>query len=290
MTDDAQGASLWKIGAPLGKLISMYHNESKWDFVAEDPAMIWQIPKGTRIPKELRLLQLDSHGTRGAFVLQPAEPMPLLALNETIRTFQIHSSYSEPTHEMTGERVVRLYDWMTAENPLINRFPEISHGWAPDESGNSYGGKYTWDANHVIYLRRTPLPVELRAIYCPLAPIQLPSLRRALYIARLAFSNRISHEGYFAPLGPPYRTPHEAGSGCEFTATMDASAPMEHQMTVGLVYEVLSWLWEYLVKNRETRDGSIDWHLYIGISGYRSSGWGYIGPVEHPLTQRLGTE
>ncbi|KAL8791060.1 MAG: hypothetical protein Q9213_000267 [Squamulea squamosa] len=144
--------------------------------------------------------------------------------------------------------------------------------------------------NHVVYLRRTPLPVELRASYCPLATTELPSLRRALYVARLAFSNRIRHEGYATPLGPPYRTPHEAGRDCVFTATMDVRAPMEHQMSVGLVNEVLTWLWEYLVKDRETRSGSIEWDMYVGISGHRRSGWGYIGPVMHPLTQRLGTE
>lgn len=49
-----------------------------------------------------------------------------------------------------GGRVMTLRDWMTAENPLINRYPEITHGCLPDKEGRSFGYEYTWETVRVV--------------------------------------------------------------------------------------------------------------------------------------------
>ncbi|KAL8748451.1 MAG: hypothetical protein Q9184_007294 [Pyrenodesmia sp. 2 TL-2023] len=49
---------------------------STWIWESEDTSMIWEIPAGTEIPEELRLLEQDSD-YEGAYVLQPKDPMPL---------------------------------------------------------------------------------------------------------------------------------------------------------------------------------------------------------------------
>lgn len=43
---DAQGASLWTLGVPLARVIAGYCHMTEWHWEEEDPAMIWQIPKG----------------------------------------------------------------------------------------------------------------------------------------------------------------------------------------------------------------------------------------------------
>ncbi|KAI4120587.1 MAG: hypothetical protein LQ338_006906, partial [Usnochroma carphineum] len=98
---------------------------------------------------DLQLIELDSQDSRGQFVLQPRKPMPLQALNETIRKFQVRGFHGR-NNQQTGNRVIRMYDWMTADNPLINRYPEIVRGFSPDETGKSYGGKYTWDTVRLV--------------------------------------------------------------------------------------------------------------------------------------------
>lgn len=75
--------------------------------------------------------------------------MTTTALNETIRKFQVYGFHGS-SREQRGSRVIRLYDWMMADNPLVNRFPEIVRGWFPDETGKSYGGKYTWDTVRLV--------------------------------------------------------------------------------------------------------------------------------------------
>ncbi|KAL8904184.1 MAG: hypothetical protein Q9207_003447 [Kuettlingeria erythrocarpa] len=53
-----------------------------------------------------------------------------------------------------GGRVVRLYDWLTADNPLAHRHPEILRGWNPDVSGVAYGELYTWETAGVVWRLR----------------------------------------------------------------------------------------------------------------------------------------
>lgn len=79
----------------------------------------------------------------------------LIVLNKTIREFQIDSvGWSEKV----GNRVIRLYDWMTADNPFMHRFPEITHGSRlPDPQCNSYGCRYSWET---VGLIRKPVCVE----------------------------------------------------------------------------------------------------------------------------------
>ncbi|KAI4193653.1 MAG: hypothetical protein LQ346_003869, partial [Caloplaca aetnensis] len=188
---NVQGASLWTPGIQLGRLIAAYYWESEWNYESEDPAMIWQIPagkppvlaprrpshlkaycqptllsaidecgQGTSIPEDLRLVEQSSSssGSRGAFALQPSKPMPfhaIIALNASIRRFQLQGSHdSRYPFYPNGGRVVRLYDWLTADNPLAHRHPEILRGWNPDVSGNAYGGMYTWETAGVVWRLR----------------------------------------------------------------------------------------------------------------------------------------
>ncbi len=40
--------------------------------------------------------------------------------------------------------MIRLQDWMTAGNPLIDRWPEIMKWYPPDKTGISYGQECSW--------------------------------------------------------------------------------------------------------------------------------------------------
>ncbi|KAL8903724.1 MAG: hypothetical protein Q9207_003742 [Kuettlingeria erythrocarpa] len=177
-----QGAALWKPGYDLARLISGYWHTTEWEFFEEDPAMIWEIPEGrlltspamplairecitqtnsgTEIPKVLQLLQHESTHLDGDYVLQPAQPMLFETLNQTIRDFQksIVTDGYNPTDfwpNLKYSRLMRLHDWMTADNPLMNRYPEITEGYIPDKEGNSYGKRYTWET---VRLVRKPVP------------------------------------------------------------------------------------------------------------------------------------
>ncbi|KAL8968474.1 MAG: hypothetical protein Q9197_004861 [Variospora fuerteventurae] len=119
----AQGASLWKPGFQLAELVASHYHSTNWFSEAEDPAMIWEIPKGTVIPEQLRLVQQDD-------------------LNKTIRLFQMLTcGYGKARNH---NQAIRLYEWLKADNPLIVRYPEILHGFFPDKKGVSYGHRYSW--------------------------------------------------------------------------------------------------------------------------------------------------
>ncbi|KAL8927693.1 MAG: hypothetical protein Q9208_002108 [Pyrenodesmia sp. 3 TL-2023] len=160
-----QGASLWKPDYTLAKVIAWYlKSESEWHYPEEDPAMIWEVPKGTRIPPGLKLLERNI-GTYSPFVLQPKEPMSFDALQTALREMQISTTSRQfsPIDASVKEgdgRVIRLHDWMTADNPLIVRYPEITRGLPPEKRGDSGGWDYSWEA---VRLVRKPVCVGYRS-------------------------------------------------------------------------------------------------------------------------------
>lgn len=66
----------------------------------------------------------------------------------------MHSYHTRENHG----KMTRLFDWMTVENPLINRYPEITCGWMPDKDGNSGGDTWEWKT---VRLVRKPVRVGL---------------------------------------------------------------------------------------------------------------------------------
>ncbi|KAL8987183.1 MAG: hypothetical protein Q9177_003589 [Variospora cf. flavescens] len=142
----AQGASLWKPGFQLAELVAAHYHSTNWFSEAEEPAMIWEIPKGTVIPEQLRLVQQD--GTdNAAYALQPREPMSRQDLNKTIRSFQMLTCGYGRGRKYN--QAIRLYEWLKADNPLIVRYPEILHGFFPDKKGVSYGHRYSWETEEL---------------------------------------------------------------------------------------------------------------------------------------------
>ncbi|KAL8929252.1 MAG: hypothetical protein Q9208_001335 [Pyrenodesmia sp. 3 TL-2023] len=142
----------------LIKTSNQYYNGAVVRDGNVDPHYKWRDARwrssSTEIPKTLQLLQQDNEDFEGVYVLQPKEPMPLQTLNKTIRDFQIDIVTDGDTrHPLAGEkpsRVMRLHDWMTADNPLMNRYPEIMEGYIPDKEGNSYGKRYTWETVRLV--------------------------------------------------------------------------------------------------------------------------------------------
>ncbi|KAL8835209.1 MAG: hypothetical protein Q9170_003405 [Blastenia crenularia] len=92
--------------------------------------------------KDYNRVHLNSKGLR---IIVADGKLRVLALNECIREFQIQLSYDSRNDPKEPDQVVRLYDWLTEDNPLLSRHLEIHKGWKPDKTGNSYGWKYTWE-------------------------------------------------------------------------------------------------------------------------------------------------
>ena len=55
------------------------------------------------------------------------------ALTKTIREFQIKSAISG-NNEQIGNRVIRLFDWLTPDNPLMKKYPGILEKCPPYKS------------------------------------------------------------------------------------------------------------------------------------------------------------
>ncbi|KAL8790634.1 MAG: hypothetical protein Q9213_000482 [Squamulea squamosa] len=121
-----QGASLLKKDRQLARKLVGYYHSSPWLFPAEDTALIWEIPEGTVIPTNLRLREnCGPDCIEGPFALQPKRPMPFNALVNEIRDFQYLKAIGRST---PGNRLIRLQDWMTPDNPFVKAFPEIVEG------------------------------------------------------------------------------------------------------------------------------------------------------------------
>ena len=72
-----QGAAFWRKDYDLAMRIWCFEEESGWILLEEDPTMIWEVAKGTQIPRDLRLVEhLDAPQGMHKFTLQPSTSMP----------------------------------------------------------------------------------------------------------------------------------------------------------------------------------------------------------------------